>query len=82
MVGSNRSYRSYRGTLFIRNTPLLGTYSRTMPRALWWSLGGGAISYERGTPVPVHTLADHGSTTSGAYDQEAGVDVLGSGLRV
>ena len=22
-----------------------------MPRALWWSLGGGAVSYERGTPV-------------------------------
>jgi len=22
-----------------------------MRRALWWSLGGGAVSYERGTPV-------------------------------
>ena len=22
-----------------------------MPRALWWSQGGGAVSYERGTPV-------------------------------
>ena len=22
-----------------------------MPRALWWSYGGGAVSYERGTPV-------------------------------
>ena len=22
-----------------------------MPRVLWWSWGGGALSYERGTPV-------------------------------
>ena len=26
-----------RGTSLIRNTPLLGPYSRTMPRVLWWS---------------------------------------------
>ena len=32
-------------------TPLLGPYSRTIPRVLWWSCGGGAVSYERGTPV-------------------------------
>ena len=25
----------YRGTSLIRNSPLLGPYSRTMPRALW-----------------------------------------------
>ena len=31
----------YRGTSLIRNTPLLGPYSRTMPRALWRSKGGG-----------------------------------------
>ena len=31
----------YRGTQLIRNTPLLGPYSRHMPRALWWCLGGG-----------------------------------------
>ena len=37
----------YRGTLLIRNRLPLGPYSRTMPRAL----GGGAVSYERGTPV-------------------------------
>ena len=30
----------YRGTSFIRNTPLLGPYSRTMPRVLWWFKGG------------------------------------------
>ena len=29
----------------------VGPYSRTMPRVLWWSSGGGAVSSERGTPV-------------------------------
>ena len=41
----------YRGTSLIRNIPPLGPYSRTMSRALWWSWGRGAVSYERGTPV-------------------------------
>jgi hypothetical protein len=31
--------------------PTLGPYSRTMPRALRRSWGGGAVSHERGTPV-------------------------------
>ena len=36
--------------------------SRTIQRVLWWSWGGGAVSYERGTPAPVpggvvHTAA-------------------------
>ena len=31
----------YRGTSLIRNTLLLGPFSRTLPRVLWWSLGGG-----------------------------------------
>jgi len=30
---------------------LLRPYSRTIPRVIWWSLGGGAVCYERGTPV-------------------------------
>ena len=34
---SPTSRRSYRGTSLIRNCPPLGTYSRAMPRALWWS---------------------------------------------
>ena len=33
----------YRGTSLIRNTPLLGAYSRHMPRALWWSQGGRRV---------------------------------------
>ncbi|KAJ1489294.1 pre-mRNA splicing factor component-domain-containing protein [Baffinella frigidus] len=32
---------AYRGTSLIRNRPPLGPYSRTMPRALRWSQGGG-----------------------------------------
>ena len=41
----------YMGTSIIRYSALLGPYSRTMYRALWWVLGGGSLSYERGTPV-------------------------------
>ena len=40
----------YRVTSLIRNSATLGPCSRTMPRALRW-LGGGVVSYERGTPV-------------------------------
>ena len=35
--------RQYRGTSLIRNSPLLGPYSRTVPRALWWPWGGGVF---------------------------------------
>ena len=45
----------YRGTSLIRNRPTLGPYSRTMPRLLWLSWGGEAFSYERGTPVGIHS---------------------------
>ena len=41
----------YRGTSLIRNSAPIGPYGRTMHRALWWVLGGGSLSYERGTPV-------------------------------
>jgi len=35
----------------MRNSPpLLGPYSSAMPRALWWSWGEGAVSYEQGNP--------------------------------
>ena len=37
------SQRPYRGTSPIRNRPPLGSYSRTMPRALRWSQGGGGF---------------------------------------
>jgi hypothetical protein len=31
-----RNISRYRGTSLIRNTPLLGPYSSTLPRNLWW----------------------------------------------
>ena len=59
-VGGER--RPLRGTNsahcgFKRATSLIGKrhpirpYTRPMPWALWWSWGGGAFYYERGTPV-------------------------------
>ena len=32
-----------RGTTLMRNIPPVGPYSSTMPRALWWSKGGGVF---------------------------------------
>ena len=43
--------KRYRGTSLIRNSVPLGPYSRTVPRALRWSWGGVAVSYERKKPV-------------------------------
>ena len=33
----------HRGTSLIRNSALLRTYSWTIPRVLWWSMGGGCL---------------------------------------
>ena len=38
---SAQKAKGQRGTSLIRNSALLGPYSRTMHRALWWVLGGG-----------------------------------------
>ena len=43
----------YRGTSLIKKRLLLGAYSRPVPRALRRSWVEGAVSYERGTPVPL-----------------------------
>jgi len=40
----------YRGSSLIGNSAPLGPYIRTMPMAIWLSLGVD-VSYERGTPV-------------------------------
>ena len=37
------AFQTYRGTSLIRNQPPIGPYSRSMPMALWRSLGGGLI---------------------------------------
>ena len=36
-VGPKGLRPRYRGTSLIRNTPLPGPYSRTIPRVIWWS---------------------------------------------
>ena len=41
----------HRGTPPIKKTPTRRTYSRAMPRLIWRSSGGGAVSHERGIPV-------------------------------
>ena len=43
----------YRGTSLIRNTPLLGPYSRTIPVVIWWSWGGGLFLMSE---VPLHVF--------------------------
>ena len=45
----------YRGTSLIRKRTPLGPYRRPVPRVLGESWGGGAFSYERGTPVHILT---------------------------
>jgi len=41
----------YRGTSLIRKSAPLGPYSRSIPRALWWSWGGGGGLLSE---VPLH----------------------------
>ena len=44
-------YRFCGVTLLIRNRHPLGSYGTPMPKALWWSWGGGAVAYDRVDPV-------------------------------
>jgi hypothetical protein len=53
-------FRDYKGTSLIRKRLPVGPYSSPLPRALWWSYGGGAFSFQRGTPVEVE-VQDAGS---------------------
>ena len=50
-------------TSLIRNTPLLGPYSRTMPRALWWSLEGGLFILSEVTSRPPWTCSTPRAST-------------------
>ena len=42
-LGVLYSSKGYRGTSLIRNNPTPVPYSRPIPRALWWSWGGGGF---------------------------------------
>ena len=50
-TGDSVSALAYMGTSPARIRNPLGPYSRRIRRALCWSQGGVAVSYERGTPV-------------------------------
>ena len=41
LVGRTWAVDGLQGYLAYKKPPPLGTYSRTMPRLLWWSYGGG-----------------------------------------
>ena len=70
-LAPEQHFRYYRGTSLIRNTPLLGTYSRTYLGSFGGPRGMGD-SYERGTPVFVGVSRSYGAappprTTPGLY---------------
>ena len=44
---SARAVLDYRGTSLIRNSLPIGPYSRSVPRALRWSLAGGSFVWAR-----------------------------------
>ena len=51
------------GTSLMRNTPLLGPYSRTMPEVIWWSYGGGLFLVSE-APLPLSRSAGCGPLSS------------------
>ena len=58
---------NHRATLLIRNCNLLGPYSRTVPRALWWPKGGVLFLmsevplYSLGCPQGIAKRGNYGS---------------------
>ena len=59
----------YKGTSLIRNSAFLVPYSRNMPRALWWSLGGGAFLMGE---VPLLDLLEEQHRCWGSGERERG----------
>ena len=58
---SFKGHGAYMGTSLIRKCTPLGPYCRTMPGALWGSLGGLAFYYVRGTPeLILNTITPQG----------------------
>ena len=65
------------GTSLIRNTPLLGTFSRTAPRVLWWSYEGGRFLMSE---VPLYSEEEEEEEEEGFFSLELiaiGVSDLG-----
>jgi len=62
-------------TSLIRNSAPLTPYRRAMLRALWWSSRGGAVSYERGTPVGLNLAARACEPTAERCSSTRQVDV-------
>ena len=63
----------YRGTSLIKNCLLPEPYSRTMPRALRWALGRGAVSHERGNLLqgrPSSTRPPAGTESGSSFDEK------------
>ena len=50
--------KPYRGTSLMRTPPLLGPYSRTIPRVVWWSYREGEFLMGE---VPLYTRCTTGS---------------------
>ena len=55
VFGGWQMREALRGTSLIRNSPLVGPYSRTMSRALWWPKGGGVFLMSE-VPLYLHGL--------------------------
>ena len=59
----------HRGTSLIRNSTPLRPYSRTMPRALWWSLGGGGCFLSARYPCTHHVRPEADSQSHSTRGQ-------------
>ena len=68
----------YKGTSLIRNSAPLGPYRRNMPRALWWSCGGGGVFLTSEVPLHPHTSNRLGRATGGT--EEGGRDQEEDGM--
>ena len=58
-----------RGTSLIRNTPLLGSYRRTIPRVLWWSWWAGLSLMIEVTPYGGNSCCQGRSLAPGSTNR-------------
>ena len=81
-LGRNGGFKQpYRGTSLIRSSAPLGPYSRTMPRALWWSWFSKALGFRvQGSGFSQCSVCR--VQGSGCRVQGSGCSVQGPGCRV